>query len=339
MNVVYHLTSPPPVFPGADAVFQEVELLRRRFAGEAVQLYPLRHPSRWFPRRFYGLHCRSRLRQADGVADLHHVFYAELYPFPALRALRRPVIYSVVAGLDAGRRPPARALDSVRHVVVSNERDRDILASWGISNQTLIRPGIDLSRFTPTPPPPGPDFTLLAGSAPWVRRQFRDKGIDAMLSAVRRIPRLRLVLLWRGRLYDSLMRRVRRLGVEDRVEVVNGSASVNDVLARVHAAIVLADSPRIVKAYPHSLLEALAAGRPVLVSEAIPMADYVRQTDCGAVVDGLDASALERAIERLQSDYPRLQQNALTVGRRDFSAEAMLAAHGKLYGEMAGRAP
>jgi len=50
---------------------------------------------------------------------------------------------------------------------------------------------------------------------------------------------------------------------------------VNKTLVSVHAAITLADREGIIKVYPHSLLDALAAGKPVLVSRAIPMADYV----------------------------------------------------------------
>lgn len=332
MNVVYHLTSPPPVFPGADAVFQDVDLLRGRFGGQTVNLFPLRSPSLWFPRCLYGFHCRRRLKEMDRSADLHHVFYADLYPFPVLRALRRPVVYSVVAGLDVIRRPSAGALNGIRQVVVSNERDREILNEWGLSNHTLIRPGIDNSRFSYVPaPPPSAGFRLLAGSAPWVERQFRQKGVDALLEVAARIPDLRLVFLWRGRLYEPLARRIRQLGLQQRVEVLNERVRVNDVLARVHAAVVLAETSRIVKAYPHSLLESLAAGKPVLISRTIPMADYVRDMGCGKVAEGMDPESLAAAIGGFRADYDRLQRNALCMGRRDFSHENLLASYEKLY--------
>jgi glycosyltransferase involved in cell wall biosynthesis len=106
---------------------------------------------------------------------------------------------------------------------------------------------------------------------------------------------------------------------------------VGAVLARVHAAVVLADWTRLVKAYPHSLLEALACGRPVLVSEQIPMADYVRQTGCGEVVSGLAESALRRAVERLRENYDALSANALRVGRKDFRQDDLLAAYETVY--------
>jgi len=331
VNIVFHLTSAPPQIAETDAVFQEVEWLRGRFGGQTINLFPLKHPTRLYPPCLYGIHAASRLRKLDAEADLHHVFHFRLDPFPILWTLKRPVVYTVVAGLQGQRRPRPSALASVRHVVVSNERDRQVLESWGISEHTLIRPGIDVGRFHPAPPDSGSGFRLLAGSAPWVRAQFRQKGIDALLEVVRRTQDLRLVLLWRGLLYDELMRRIERSGVADRVEVLNERVDVDAVLARVHAAVVLAETPKLVKAYPHSLLESLAAGKPVLVSEAIPMADYVRATGCGEVAAEVTPEALAPAIKRLRDAYPQRRECALNSGRCDFARERMLDSYGEVY--------
>ena len=341
MNIVYHLTSAPPRIAETDAVFQEVEWLRARFGGQTVNLFPLKHPTRLYPPCLYGLHAAADLRALDAAADLHHVFHFTLYPFPVLKSLKRPVLYTVVAGLQGQRRPASSALAAIRHVVVSNERDQRILQAWGIPQQgidrhTLIRPGIDVARFHPAPPEVGPGFRLLAGSAPWVRAQFRQKGIDALLEVVRRTPDLRLVLLWRGLLFDALMHRISQHGVAERVEVINQRVDVDPLLARVHAAVVLAETPKIVKAYPHSLLESLAAGKPVLVSEAIPMADYVRATGCGEVVEAVTPNALAGAIARLRAAYAQRRASALQAGRRDFARERMLDAYGEVYRKSAG---
>ena len=101
---------------------------------------------------------------------------------------------------------------------------------------------------------------------------------------------VRLVFLWRGVLLPELVARVRRFEVSERVEILRDRVDVSEVLARVHAAVVLAGQPGLVRAYPHSLLEALAAGRPVLVSDGNPMAEYVRATGCGRVVPGAGRS-------------------------------------------------
>jgi glycosyltransferase involved in cell wall biosynthesis len=327
-NVLYHLTAPPPAIPGTDAVFQEVEVLRGHFGGELVYLNPSRHPGIPVPWILYGLHRLPYLRKMEATTDIHHIFNAGLHPFPFLRWLRRPVLYSVVSGLPAHKRPPRLQAHTI---VVSNERDKSILNSWGIANCRLIRPGIDVSRFTYSPLPLCSDLTLMAGSAPWTRQQFRLKGVDALLEAARIMPGLRLVFLWRGMLVEEMRQRVRRNGLEGRVEVLNEKVDVNRVLARVHAAIVLSDNPTIIKAYPHSLLESLAAGKPVLVSRCIPMADYAAETGCGQVVERVTAADLLRAIERLVEHYDDFQAKALQVGHKDFSQQTLIAAYKQLY--------
>ena len=187
--------------------------------------------------------------------------------------------------------------------------------------------------------PPGPEFVLLSGSAPWTLEQFRTKGVDALLEVAREMRDLRLVFLWRGVLLPELVARVRRLELSDRVEILRDWVDVSQVLARVHAAVVLAGRPGLVKAYPHSLLEALVAGRPVMVSDGNPMAAYVREKGCGRVVLGLEKTDLSEAIQQLRQNYAAYRTRAVEAGRRDFSQEELLAAHRDLYHALAGGKP
>ena len=333
MNILYHLTIPRPARPALDAVVQEVEYLRAWFDGEIVYLNPARRPGSRYPERLYGLHRLLYLRQREATVLLHHVYNPHLFYFPYLRWLRRPIIYSVTAGLRPQRPANLKRLGRLAAIVVSNERDQATLRGWELENARVIRPGIDASCFSPTPPPLDSGFTLLAGSAPWTESQFRSKGVEALLEAAEARPDLRLVFLWRGLLFEEMQARVAQRELQARVEVINRQVDVNAVLARVHAAVVLADDATLVKAFPHSLLEALAAGRPVLVSRALPMADYVEQTGCGQVVETVSPEGVLEALERLTMNYNTCQAVVLRVGRRDFSREAMVEAYGQLYAE------
>ncbi|MFA5044222.1 MAG: glycosyltransferase, partial [Kiritimatiellia bacterium] len=333
MNILFHLTSPAPPIPGTDAVFQEVEALRRRFGGECLQLFPLRRPSRIFPKKLYGLHQYRALRRREPLVDLHHLYYATLYPFPWLRALHKPLIYSAVTGVgphpDRGR---ADWLKAIHTIVSCNPRDEAALRALRPARYRIIRPGIAVERFSPAPIPLRDELVLLVGSAPWIRGQFRTKGIDLLLDTAGALP-LRLVFLWRGLLRDELQRRVVRRGLSRRVEIIDEATDVNRALARVHATVVLAETERQVKAYPHSLMESLAAGKPVLVSGCIPMSDYVVETQCGEVVPRLAADDLRAAIQRLMDHYGGRQAKALARGRVDFALAPMLAAYGEVYAE------
>ena len=335
MSILYHLTIPRSAKPHLDAVVREAEFLRARFSGLIEYVNPALRPGSLYPERLYGMHALPRLRRMEDQVRLHHVFNPWLYRFPYLRWLRLPIVYSVTGSL--GPRPELRNLSGLAElsrVVVNSQRDQLILAEAGLENVRIVRPGIDLSHFSPEPVPTGPGFTLLAGSAPWTRPQFISKGVDALLDAALARPDLRLVFLWRNLLTEEMKERVARRGLEERVEVIDRVVDVNQVLARVHAAVVLADDPTLVKGFPHSLLESLAAGRPVLVSKALSMASYVMEMGCGQVVHQVTAEEVLEALTRLEERYQASREAALRVGKRDFSRESMLEAYGRVYAEV-----
>jgi glycosyltransferase involved in cell wall biosynthesis len=176
----------------------------------------------------------------------------------------------------------------------------------------------------------------MVGSAPWTTEQFQTKGVDALLAVARQNPHLRLVFLWRGVLAHEMERRVQQLELGDRVTVINRKVEVNAVLAHVHASIVLADTAGIVKAYPHSLLDSLAAGKPVLVSRAVPMADFVEEKGCGVVVGNITPTGIQSAIDTLVERYHKLQDAARDVGQRDFTREQQLASFRAVYDHVLG---
>ncbi len=334
MSVLYHFTIIPPARPECEAISQEVAALRRRFGGEVVYLNPNHRSPVYIPRLLFGFHLWRRLRRLEEAHRLHHLYNPDPFPFPILRTLRRPVVYSLTGGVY--RRPNVSFFARLGAVTVADEASAARLRAWGLGNVHRVRPGVDTRRFTFHPLPLGDEVRLLVGSAPWTRAQFRSKGVDALLEAARRSPRLRLTFLWRGVLGEEMARRVREMGLTERVVVLDEVVDVNRVLAGVHGAVTLAAAPDIVKTYPHSLLESLAAGKPVLVSRAIPMAEYVERVGCGVVVDEVTAEAVLAAVESLRGRYAEAQSSARAAGRRDFTLEGMVDSFRRVYEQVAG---
>jgi glycosyltransferase involved in cell wall biosynthesis len=192
-----------------------------------------------------------------------------------------------------------------------------------------------LTRFAPSPLPLSSEIRLLVGSAPWVEGQFHSKGIDLLLDVAQEVVQLHLTFLWRGVLYDEMVRRVARRGLDSRVEILNRRVDVNAVLARVHASVVLAENPTLVRAYPHSLIESLAAGKPVLASQGMPMAALLQEAGCGEVVTEFTAQGVARALEDLVQDYQAAARGAPEVARERFSQDQMVAAYRAIYRELA----
>jgi glycosyltransferase involved in cell wall biosynthesis len=332
MKILYQLTILPPPIPQAEAISQEIRTLQRHFGGRTIYLNPNQHAPIYIPRLLFGFHKLIQLRAWEADTHVHHLYNPDPFPFPILRMLRRPVAYSLTGGV--AQRPNVPFFAKLAAITVTDEASLARLQSWGLENVYLTRPGIEVNRFTHTPLTLGSEIRLMVGSAPWTRRQFRTKGIEALLKAAQREPRLRLVFLWRGVLAEKMTERVAAMGLQERVSVLNRLVDVNQVLAKVHASVVLADAPDIVKAYPHSLIESLAAGKPVIVSRAIPMAAYVEEKVCGVVAEDVTSQEVLTAVRALTKGYSDLQDSARTWGKRDFSMEGKIASFERVYEEI-----
>ena len=333
MSVLFHLTMPDGPMAALEAVMQDVQTLQKQIVDSQINhFYPGNRPGSRLPRQLWGVAQLPRLRRTEKQVQLHHIFNPDLFPFPALRWLKKPIVYTAVTGV--GRTPPAVAQKLARQVhtiTLPTIADQQQLAAWGITNTAVIHPGIGTHHFFYQPPPPNAPFTLMMASAPWTSAQFRSKGIDALLAVAQERPDLHLIFLWRGLLVDEMRQRINLANLDQRVILLNERVNVNDILSQVHASILLADDPVLVKAFPHSLLESLVAGKPVLISPTMALAEYVTTNQCGVVVTAVSPPAIHQALNQLQNQYPTYQQNALAVGARDFGQQQFIDATLALY--------
>ena len=302
------------------------------FQGETVNLCPLGSSTRRFPKQLYGFHKLREIKRAEDRCKVNHLFFSFAYPFPILRFLRNPVFYTATASLDVRKRPPALAqLQKLQRIIVSNDRDAAVLDKWGLKNCVIIPPGVETPIATSAAPPIDRELVLLMASAPWISKQFEAKGVDLLLAATAKLPFLRLILLWRGVLVEELARRVERLGIGKRVEIIDRKVDVGQYLERAHAAVVLAENGGLVRSFPHSLIESLLVGRPVLLSDTIAMADYIKSRRCGVALSALNIEGLTSAIESLMRNYETLARNAALIGRCAFPVKALVENHRRLY--------
>ena len=330
MNILYHITNLPPKLSNTEASLQELDLLRRHFGGGLIHLNPNQHSPIYLPRLLFGFHQLRRIRDEEPNIQLHHLYNADPFPFPVTRWFRRPTIYSISSGVGL-RRLNAAYFNALAAVTVSDERSLNRLRQEGVKNSFLVQPGIDTNRFSYTPLPLDSEIKLMVGSAPWVPKQFQTKGIDALLATAQQMPCLHLTFLWRGVLFEEMAARVRRLGLENQVEIINQKVDVNQLLARVHASITLVTDPIIIRSYPHTLMESLAAGKPILVSRSIPMSDYVEQHQCGQVIDQVTPENVIRSVETIAESYTSFQEATQQLDLQAFSTQRLLESFERVY--------
>ncbi len=181
---------------------------------------------------------------------------------------------------DLRRRQERRAVQAADRVVAISEALKShLIAELGAdpARCVVVPNGVDAEKFHPWTGenPLGGDPRL--GSGPvigYVGSLRRMEGLDLAVGAMRRlrerVPELRLVIVGDGPEREPLSRRAAELGVSDRVVMV-GPVPHAEVLAwydRIDLFIV----PRIDQTVtqlitPLKPLEAMAAGRPVLVSD------------------------------------------------------------------------
>jgi glycosyltransferase involved in cell wall biosynthesis len=264
---------------------------------------------------------------------IHHVFSPTLAHYPVLNLLRRPIVFSVAANVGSNRPADFSKMKRWKRIIVSNSRDFDRLNSWGFNNSEVVLPGIDLSGFSRLPPPPG-KFTLLMASAPWEKKQFETKGINLLLEAVKAMPEIKLILLWRGLYINDLRQKVAGLNLASQVEIIDRKVNVSAIMERTHVTVLLAKEAGLVKAFPHSLIESLASGRPVMLNDLIPMADYVKRNKCGTVLAECKAPNLIDAISTMRIQYGNLFANIPDSIANEFSMASMIKRLKVIYGKI-----
>lgn len=174
---------------------------------------------------------------------------------------------------DAGRSPIWRratrfTLRRSRLMLGDSEIIRRLAVAHGLPpERAFIFPwGIDLELFTPGSNPPGssPTFTLLSTRS-WEPIYGIDIIARAFVQAARQVADLRLVMLGQGSQAGLLQRIFQTSGVMDRV-LMPGLVRETD-LPRYHRMADLYVSASHSDGTSISLLEALACGRPALVSD------------------------------------------------------------------------
>jgi glycosyltransferase involved in cell wall biosynthesis len=157
--------------------------------------------------------------------------------------------------------------------------------------------------------------------------------IAAMPPLLERVPRAHAVIAGGGDLEDYLRDLALELGAGERVHVLGPR---KDVPALMHAIDVFA-MPSIWEGFGLVLLEAMAAGRPVVASRVATIPEVVVDDETGLLVPAGDPLALAEALARL-ADYPALARQFGEAGRervrRQFSIEKMVGDTELLYREL-----
>jgi len=282
-----------------------------------------------------------------------------------MRAERPDVVFALGSGDAAFWGRLAARLSGVRRVAwwLHSMRDdigrlnlalvpwTDVVIALSPRHRAFLidRYGLPASKVTIVPN--GIDWTAMAESAP--RSEVRDslgigardwvvgavgglrpvKGYEVLLAAAARLfaRRLdcRLVIVGDGEMRGQLEGLARRLGIAPRVTFLGARRDVPRLLAAFDAFAVSSHS----EAFPLSVLEAMAAGLPVVATDAGCVPDIVRPGATGLLIPPRRPDLLAMALESLHDDPARAREmgrQGRELVRSDYSLDGSAAALGAL---------
>jgi glycosyltransferase involved in cell wall biosynthesis len=195
-----------------------------------------------------------------------------------------------------------RALRGARHVLCPSSYLREVALGWGIAPERL--------SVLPNPAPDVPplpsrealrdELELSGPTLAFAGRLGPQKSLDVALAAVAESPDVMLVIAGDGPDRRALERRAQELGVDGRARFL-GSVPRDGVLRLFRAA----DASLLSSSWenlPHTVLEALAVGSPVIATAVGGVPEVVRDGENGLLVPARDPQALAEAIRRFFTD-------------------------------------
>ena len=327
--------------------------LRSRYERLGVPLVHLPIPNLYSPRTaVQGLRLAQRLRH-ESVEVVHtHDIYCNIFAVPWARSLSR---CSIIASRRWGSHQFRSALVKVNHWS-SLLADRVLANSGGVA-KLLAREGVPRKKIVEIPNFLGRDAfeeadpsQRLARRRAWdlpddafavgiVARLAREKNHEMLLHAMARLdPRFHLVAIGDGPSRASLVELALRLGIKARVHFTGEVSSPLNLHQYVDVSVLCSLS----EGFPNSVIEAMAAARPVVATPVGGVVDAVTHDVTGLLVPVGDPAPLADALRRLEAD-PALRYRLGTAGREvaraKFRQDIVIEKLSTLYETLAERRP
>jgi glycosyltransferase involved in cell wall biosynthesis len=286
------------------------------------------------------LEYRRLLGRIRPAAYLGFTIKPNIYGSMAAASLGIPAIPNV-SGLGTAfiRRGPLQAMVTMLYrvgfskapvVFFQNDEDRSLFVERRIirTDRSRVLPGsgIDLSRFTPSPPAEGaPTFLLVA-------RLLRDKGIAEFVEAARslRSAGMRFQLL--GPIDEGNRTAIKRAELESwvaegAIEYLGTTDDVRPFIAAATAVVL----PSYREGMPRSLLEAAAMARPMIAADVPGCRDLVENDVNGYLCAARDSGSLASVMRRMAALSPErglaMGAAARTKVQEQFGEERVIQAY------------
>jgi glycosyltransferase involved in cell wall biosynthesis len=304
------------------------------------------------------LHCQGRADwrairqiedciQEDGIELLHtHGYKADLYGYVAARRSGKPIVATChnwvggTAALGIYNHLDRIALKRFHGLAAVSDSVAQRLLNSGVAATKIrtIANGIDVEPFERALPSPALNFdgNKVIGM---VARLDLQKGFEYLLRAAHQLcgtfPALKVVIAGEGPDRQAIENMIQRFGLQSSVIL----AGHHSDMPGIYAAIDIFVLPSLNEGLPMTILEAIAASRPVIATRVGAIPSVIKDGETGLLVDAGDADGLRDALARLLSDSDLCQRLGAAGHdwvRRNYTSEAMAMKYRQMYGEVLG---
>jgi glycosyltransferase involved in cell wall biosynthesis len=307
----------------------DVEVVTTAETQPAARDYPVHFISRALPKGFLHLRTaaliRARARAADvvyttgmfgrsaaGASAARRPYVLKLTADPAFeRSRRRGLVEGDVDQFQHGGGGVAAAvlrlardveLRHAAHVFCPSSYLRGLVLEWGLPEErvsVLPNPSPEVGAL-PSRDELKRSFDVDGATLAFAGRLTTQKSLDRALSAVAATEGVSFLIAGEGPDRAALERRARELAIEERVRFLGAQPRERVVeLFRAADATILSSSW---ENFPHTVVEALAVGTPVLAMEAGGVSEVVHDGINGLLVRPGDTEALADAVRGYFSD-------------------------------------
>jgi glycosyltransferase involved in cell wall biosynthesis len=370
MNICLYTGSALPKLGGQEAV---VDALARQFLTQGHeptvlapmprlpmwpcdQQYPyrvIRHPrfysTRYFVNWYRGFVSRAARKHRFDVIHCHDVYPTGYVAVLSRDELKIPLVITshggdVRAGNARLRKPGMRprfeqAIRSADALISIGRFTTEGFLQLGADATKIhdIPNGVDLTPFAaPVHRPPDLSDEIHPGAyLLFIGRLARRKGLDVLLNALALLPRaagIELVIAGSGDEQESIEQLIQQLRLTDRVKLVGRVEGAKKTWLLQNATAVVLPS-RGWEAFPLVVLEAYAAGRPVVGSRIAGLEDVIIPEQTGLLFESESHEELATALRRVRDDAGWLQQAGANARARaeDYSWDEIARRHVDMY--------
>jgi glycosyltransferase involved in cell wall biosynthesis len=309
----------------------------------AIGLTPVwvgRHPSRLV--RLMRL-TKALLRDKPDIIHSQH-FYTNLYSAVAGRIARvvsfgsvQNDVWSEMASNGMMGRP---SLSWVQWMTANSRKAIDNAVSLGYSRRRIfyLPNAVDLTHYTQAGKQTGssggcqtiPPVVLCIG------RLVKQKRVDRFLQIVKQLAsegvKFRADIIGTGPLQQSLEAEAKLLGLNGRVRFLGQQSDIPRLLSDAQVVVLCSDH----EGMPNVVLEAMAAGVPVVAANIGAVPDLIAEGVDGFLVASHDVRGFVARIKRLLADrvlWCRISQAARDKAGSRFSIKVLAARLGEVYAE------